>query len=354
MDADKKITTLAEIGEFALIDRLTKDVNIQNKSTIKGVGDDAAILDYKDKQLVITTDMLMEGIHFSLVYAPLKHLGYKAAVVNFSDVYAMNAHPKQLIVSLAISSKFSVEAVEEIYEGIKLACNKYQADLIGGDTTSSLTGLALSLTAIGETKKGQTAFRNTAKKNDLICVSGNLGAAYVGLQLLEREKKVFAESNVQPDFSGYEYILERQLKPEARKDVVEALQKDGIKPTSMIDVSDGLSSELFHICTQSGVGCRIYSEKIPIHTQTAKMADEFNMDPLVCALNGGEDYELLFTVPVKQFEKIDKVEDVSIIGHITDKTEGLKLQTASDHLVDLKAQGWTSFADHQEENADSK
>ena len=290
-----KRTEIASLGEFGLIDHLTKHVEVKNNSTLKGIGDDAAVLDYKEKQVLVTTDLLLEGIHFDLTYVPLKHLGYKSAVVNFSDIYAMNGQPKQITVSLGISKRFSVEDLEQLYAGIQLACDVYHVDLIGGDTSASLTGLAISITCIGEANKEKIVYRNGARENDLICVSGDLGAAYMGLQLLEREKKVFAgEKNFQPAFEGREYLLERQLKPEARKDIIEELAKRNIVPTAMMDISDGLSSELLHICRQSHTGCRIYEERIPIDYQTAVMAEEFNMSLITAALNGGEDYELLY------------------------------------------------------------
>ncbi|MDO4780414.1 MAG: thiamine-phosphate kinase, partial [Bacteroides sp.] len=293
-------TEISTLGEFGLIDKITDGVGVVNSSTKYGIGDDAAVLSFdKDKQVLVTTDLLMEGVHFDLTYVPLKHLGYKSAIVNFSDIYAMNGTPKQITVSLAISKRFSVEDIDELYSGIKLACKSYGVDIIGGDTTSSLTGLAISITCIGEAYSDEVVYRKGAKETDLICVSGDLGAAYMGLQLLEREKSVLqGETVVQPDFAGKEYILERQLKPEARKDIVEKLKEIGVKPTSMMDISDGLSSELIHICKQSEVGCRVYEEHIPIDFQTAVMAEEMNMNLTTCAMNGGEDYELLFTVPI--------------------------------------------------------
>lgn len=338
-------TEISTIGEFGLIDRLTKDIKLVNNSTIKGVGDDAAILEYPaDKEILVTTDMLIEGIHFNLIYTPLKHLGYKSAIVNFSDIYAMNGRPKQITVSIAVSKKFTVEHIDEFYEGIKLACEKHGVDIIGGDTTSSLTGFAISITCIGETSKDKVTLRSGAKETDLICVTGDLGAAYMGLQLLEREKKVFEQANkkedVQPDFAGKEYILERQLKPEARKDIIEKLNDIGIVPTAMIDVSDGLSSELFHICTQSKTGCRIYADKLPIDYQTVIMAEELNMSALTCALNGGEDYELLFTVPLTDHEKISQIERVKVIGHITKENLGCAIITSDGNEIELQAQGW--------------
>jgi len=293
----KCVTPISELGEFGLIAHLTDSVKIKNSSTLKGIGDDAAVLDYNGKNILVTTDLLVEGIHFNLIYTPLKHLGYKSVVVNLSDICAMNGIPRQITVSIAISSKFSVEALEELYKGITLACEHYGVDLVGGDTSSSLTGLLISVTAVGEVQQNDIVYRNGAKENDLICVSGDLGGAYMGLQLLEREKKNFSEtSQIQPDLARYDYILERQLKPEARTDIIQKLKKTGIKPTSMIDISDGLSSELLHICKNSKTGCRIYSQKIPIDIATCNMANEFNISPETAALNGGEDYELLFTV----------------------------------------------------------
>lgn len=337
-------TEISTIGEFGLINRLTKDIKLINQSTIKGVGDDAAILKYPaEKEILVTTDMLMEGVHFDLTYMPLKHLGYKAAVVNFSDIYAMNGNPKQITVSLAISKRFTIELIDEFYAGVRLACENYGVDIIGGDTTSSLTGFAISITCIGEGNKEKITARSGAKETDLICVTGNLGAAYMGLQLLEREKMVFNKSNkddIQPDFAGKEYILERQLKPEARKDVIEKLNELLITPTAMIDVSDGLSSELMHICTQSNAGCRIYAEKLPIDYQTAIMAEELNISALTCALNGGEDYELLFTVPLTAHEQIKSIESVSVIGHITKADMGYGIITHDGNEMELQAQGW--------------
>ena len=335
-------TEIATLGEFGLIDHLTKGVKPTHKSTLKGVGDDAAVLSYPDKKVLVTTDLLLEGVHFDLVYTPLKHLGYKAAVVNFSDIYAMNGKPRQITVSLGISKRFSVEDMEMLYAGIRVACEDYGVDIVGGDTTSSLTGLTISITCIGEADKEKIVYRDGAQETDLICVSGNLGAAYMGLQLLEREKKVLSGStkDVQPDFAGKEYILERQLKPEARRDIIEKLADAGIKPTAMMDISDGLSSELMHICKQSNKGCRIYEEHLPIDYQTAAMAEEFNMNLTTCALNGGEDYELLFTVPLACHEKIQDISDVRLIGHITKPELGCALITRDGQEFALKAQGW--------------
>ena len=336
-----KQTPLSALGEFGLINRLTENIQIRNTSTLTGVGDDAAVLSYPDKKIVVTTDLLTEGIHFNLMYVPLKHLGYKAVVVNLSDVYAMNATPRQITVSLAISSKFSLEAIEELYSGIHLACEKYGVDLIGGDTTSSLTGLTISITAIGEASEDKLVYRSGAKVGDLVCVSGDLGGAYMGLQLLERENEVFKlNPNQQPQFEGYDYILERQLKPEARSDFQELLKTLGIKPTSMIDISDGLSSEVLHLCKASKVGCNIYEDKIPLDRQTKDFAEELSINPLVAALNGGEDYELLFTVPITSYDLIKKEFDITVIGHITPESEGANLITTGGSVVPLQAQGW--------------
>ncbi|MBN2596398.1 MAG: thiamine-phosphate kinase [Marinifilaceae bacterium] len=336
-----KGTDIATLGEFGLIKHLTKNIKLKHASTNVGVGDDAAVLDYQNKKTVVTTDLLLEGIHFDLMYTPLKHLGYKAIAVNVSDVYAMNALPKQVTVSIAISKRFTLEAIEELYEGINLACENYNVDLVGGDTTSSLTGLCISVTAIGEADADQLTYRSGAKENDLICVSGNLGAAFAGLQLLEREKRVYDNNPaMQPDLTGHDYILERQLKPEARKDIYERLQDAKIVPSSMIDISDGLSSDIMHICEESKVGCQIYEEKIPVDYETHKMAEELNMNYSTFSLNGGEDYELLFTVPLDQFDAIEKIEDVKIIGHITDISKGKYLVTRDGVEIELQAQGW--------------
>ena len=339
------MTEISKYGEFGLIKHLTEKIKLQNASSLKGVGDDAAVLDYKDKRVLVTTDLLLEGIHFDLTYTPLKHLGYKAAVVNFSDIYAMNGQPKQITVSLGVSKRFSVEDLEEIYAGIYLACEKYGVDLGGGDTSASLTGLTISITCIGEGEEGNIVYRNGAKANDLICVTGDLGSAYMGLQLLEREKMVFSNhsENIQPDFEEKKYILKRQLKPEARKDIIDALRKKGIVPSAMMDISDGLSSELIHICSQSNTGCRIYEDKIPIHYEAAVMAEELNMNLVTAALNGGEDYELLFTVSLDDYEKIIPIEGVAIIGHITTPELGLNLVGREGEEIGLKAQGWNSL-----------
>lgn len=334
-------TEISTIGEFGLIKRLTENIQLQNPESKYGVGDDAAVLEFKNQQTLVTTDLLMEGVHFDLVYTPLKHLGYKSAIVNFSDIYAMNGTPKQITVSLAVSKRFCIEDLEQFYAGLQLACQLHGVDIVGGDTTSSVTGLAISITCIGVAEEGQTVYRNGAKETDLICVSGDLGAAYMGLQLLEREKAVFeGEKEINPDFSGKEYLLERQLKPEARKDIIEALAKEGIRPTAMMDISDGLSSELMHICTQSHTGCRIYEERIPIDYQTAVMAEELNMNVTTCALNGGEDYELLFTVPLTEHDKVSALKGVKVIGHITKPELGCGLITRDGQEFELKAQGW--------------
>ena len=336
-------TEIATLGEFGLIKHLTEDIKPVNAETKYGIGDDAAVLDFsgENKQVLVTTDLLMEGVHFDLVYTPLKHLGYKSAMVNLSDIYAMNGTPKQITVSLAISKRFCIEDLDEFYDGVKLACKLHNVDIVGGDTTSSVTGLAISITCIGEADKDKVVYRNGAHDTDLICVSGDLGAAYMGLQLMEREKAVFqGEKDVQPDFAGKEYLLERFLKPEARRDIIEELAKAGIKPTAMMDVSDGLSSELMHICSQSNAGCRVYEERIPIDYQTAVMEEEFNMNLSTCALNGGEDYELLFTVPLTNHEKVSQIKDVKIIGHITKPEMGCALVTRDGNEMELKAQGW--------------
>ncbi|MBP3259503.1 MAG: thiamine-phosphate kinase [Prevotella sp.] len=343
---------IAELGEFGLIDQLTRDIKPVNTSTQYGVGDDCAVLHYPDTEVLVTTDMLMEGVHFDLTYTDLKHLGWKSAMVNISDIFAMNGTPRQMTVSLALSKRFSVEDVEQFYDGLRLACQKWGVDIVGGDTTSSYTGLAISITCIGEARKEDIVYRNGARETDLICVSGDLGAAYMGLQLLEREKAVYyqmveeakkkgtAMPDFQPDFSGKEYLLQRQLNAEARGDIVQRLREAGIRPTSMMDISDGLSSELMHICTQSHVGCRIFEKQLPIDYQTAVMAEELNMNVTTCALNGGEDYELLFTVPIGDHEKIQAIDDVRLIGHITQESLGHILVTRDDQEFPLKAQGW--------------
>lgn len=339
-----KRTEIATLGEFGLIRHLTDKIELKNPGSIKGIGDDAAVLDYSNKQVLVTTDLLLEGIHFDLMYVPLKHLGYKSAVVNFSDIYAMNGQPKQITVSLGISKRFSIEDLEEFYAGLQLACDIYGVDVVGGDTSASVTGLSISITCIGESEKSKITYRNGAKDTDLICVSGDLGAAYMGLQLLEREKKIFkGEKEFTPDFSGKEYLLERQLKPEARKDIIKTLDEAGIIPTSMMDISDGLSSELLHISHQSHVGCRIYEERIPIDYQTAMMAEQFNLNVTTVALNGGEDYELLFTVPLSMHDKVSDMKGIKIIGHITGEALGNYLVGRDGGEVELKAQGWNSL-----------
>ena len=365
---------IAKLGEFGLIDRLTKDIEIKNESTRYGVGDDCAVLSYPEKEVLVTTDLLMEGVHFDLTYIDLKHLGYKSAMVNISDVFAMNGTPRQITISLALSKRFTVEDMDAFYSGLRLACDKWGVDIVGGDTTSSFTGLAISITCIGEARKEDIVYRNGARDTDLICVSGDLGAAYMGLQLLEREKAVYygqvddlrkkiAEAkskgdsqkaaalssqlsslDFQPDFSGKEYLLQRQLQTEARGDIVRKLREAGIRPTAMMDISDGLSSELLHICKQSGVGCRVFEKNIPIDYQTAVMAEEMNMNVTTCALNGGEDYELLFTVPIGDHEKIEQVEGIKLIGHITDAKFGKVLVTRDNQEFELKAQGWNPLS----------
>ena len=339
-----------------MIDRLTKDIKPNNESTKYGVGDDCAVLHYPDSEVLVTTDMLMEGVHFDLTYIDLQHLGWKSAMVNISDIFAMNGTPRQMTVSLALSKRFSVEDMEQFYAGLRMACDKWDVDVIGGDTTSSYTGLAISITCIGEARKEDIVYRNGAKETDLICVSGDLGAAYMGLQLLEREKAVYYQMveeakkqgkpapDFQPDFAGKEYLLQRQLKTEARGDIINKLREAGIRPTAMMDISDGLSSELMHICKQSGVGCRIFEKQLPIDYQTAVMAEELNMNVTTCALNGGEDYELLFTVPIGDHEKIQQIEDVKLIGHITNTSLGQVLVTRDDQEFALKAQGWNPLS----------
>ncbi|MBA3649646.1 MAG: thiamine-phosphate kinase [Chitinophagales bacterium] len=339
-------TEISELGEFGLIRHLTNNIRLQNSSSKIGIGDDAAVVQYDaNKATVVTTDLLVEGIHFDLTYVPLKHLGYKSIIVNLSDVYAMNATPKQVTVSVAVSNRFSVEALDELYDGINAACKKYGVDLIGGDTTSSLKGLIISVTAMGECIDDAMVLRSTAKENDLLCVSGDLGGAYAGLQLLEREKKIYSENpGVKPDFSNHTYIVGRQLMPEARRDIVQLFKELDMKPTAMIDISDGLSSETLHLCNASNVGCRIFEEKIPIADETYNMALEFKMDPVTCALSGGEDYELLFTIFPDDYDKIKNNPDVSVIGHITTKEKGAVLITKSNNAHALTAQGWNSFA----------
>jgi thiamine-monophosphate kinase len=340
----KPVSELEELGEFGLIQHLTENIELKNPSSLKGVGDDAAVIEYKNKQTVVTTDLLVEGVHFDMLYMPMKHLGYKAVAVNLSDVYAMNAHPKQITVSIAVSNRMSIEALEDFYEGVLLACDIYGVDLIGGDTTSSTSGFIISITAIGEGDKDTLVFRDEAKENDLICVSGDLGGAFMGLQLLEREKQIFNEnSKVQPDFSGYDYVLERQLKPEPRKDVVDMFTEIGVHPTAMIDVSDGLSSDLIHICQQSDVGCTIYEDKIPLDPTTITAAEEMKLDPVVCALNGGEDYELLFTISLDDYDKIKDQKRVTVIGHVTADKGSYQFVSKTDKIQQLSAQGWNAI-----------
>ncbi|MBQ4633414.1 MAG: thiamine-phosphate kinase [Prevotella sp.] len=351
---------IAKLGEFGLIDHLTKDIKPVNKSTSYGIGDDCAVLSYPDKEVLVTSDMLMEGVHFDLTYIDLQHLGYKAAMTNISDIFAMNGTPRQLVVNIALSKRFTVEDMEMLYDGMKMACNKWNVDIVGGDTTSSFTGMAISITCIGECAKEDIIYRNGAQDTDLICVTGDLGAAYMGLQLLEREKSVYYQqvdearkkndkkaleqlAHFQPEFAGKEYLLQRQLKPEARGDILMRLSQMNIRPTSMIDISDGLSSELLHICKQSQCGCRIFEKNIPIDYQTAVMAEELNMNVTTCALNGGEDYELLFTVPIGDHSKIEEMDDVKLIGHITKKEFGTMLVTRDSQEFELKAQGWTNI-----------
>lgn len=342
--ANKK--SIKDLGEFGLIEHLTHKIKVHHKSTIKGVGDDAAILDYTNKKVLVTSDLLLEGIHFDLTYMPLKHLGYKAVVVNLSDIYAMNGIPQQITVSIGLSARFTLEMVEEIYEGIKLACEIYQVDLVGGDTSASLTGLTLSISCIGEGRKDKIATRTGAKNTDIICVTGDLGAAYMGLQLLEREKKVLKDvKGARPELEGYEYVLERQLKPELHIEVIKQLNEKEIPITSMMDISDGLSSELLHICKQSNCGCRIFEDKIPIDYQTAKLAEEFNMSLVTAALNGGEDYEFLFTVPLDYYDKVIMIEGVKAIGHITKPELGAYMVSRGEQEIQLRAQGWNSIAE---------
>lgn len=351
------MTEISKLGEFGLIDHLTKEIQIKNESTKYGVGDDCAVLHYPNKEVLVTSDMLMEGIHFDLTYIDMQHLGYKSAMVNISDIFAMNGTPRQLIVSIALSKRFSVEDLEDFYQGLRLACNKWGVDIVGGDTTSSYTGLAISITCIGEADKDDIVYRKGAKDTDLICVSGDLGASYMGLQLLEREKSVYYQQvdeaqkkndkraleelkHFQPDFAGKEYLLQRQLQPEARGDIIQKLREAHIHPTAMMDISDGLSSEILHICKQSHVGCRIYEKNIPIDYQTAIMAEEFNMNVSTCAMNGGEDYELLFTVPIGDYEKVEALEGVKVIGHITNESLGTQLITRDNQEFEIRAQGW--------------
>lgn len=359
------MTEISKLGEFGLIHRLTDNIKIKNESTIKGVGDDCAVLHYPDSEVLVTTDMLMEGVHFDLTYIDLQHLGYKSAMVNISDIFAMNGTPRQLTVSIALSKRFKVEDMDDFYSGLKLACDKWGVDIVGGDTTSSYTGLAISITCIGEARKDDIVYRSGAKDTDLICVSGDLGAAYMGLQLLEREKSVYYQQvddarkkndkraleelrNFQPDFAGKEYLLQRQLQTEARGDIIAQFRELGIRPTAMMDISDGLSSELMHICKESECGCRIYEKNIPIDYQTAVMAEEMNMNVTTCALNGGEDYELLFTVPIGDNEKIQQMDNVKLIGHITRPELGQMLVTRDNQEFELKAQGWNPLSKEEQ------
>ena len=356
------MTDISKLGEFGLIHHLTDNIKIKNESTVKGVGDDCAVLHYPDSEVLVTTDMLMEGVHFDLTYIDLQHLGYKSAMVNISDIFAMNGTPRQLTVSIALSKRFKVEDMEEFYSGLRMACDKWGVDIVGGDTTSSYTGLAISITCIGEARKEDIVYRNGAKDTDLICVTGDLGAAYRGLQLLEREKSVYYQQvdearkkndkraleelkGFQPDFAGKEYLLQRQLQTEARGDIIARFRELNIRPTAMMDISDGLSSELMHICKQSNCGCRIYEKNIPIDYQTAVMAEELNMNVTTCALNGGEDYELLFTVPIGDHEKIQQMDNVKLIGHITRPELGQMLVTRDNQEFELKAQGWNPLSD---------
>lgn len=356
------MTDISKLGEFGLIRHLTDNIKIKNESTIKGVGDDCAVLHYPDSEVLVTTDMLMEGVHFDLTYIDMQHLGYKSAMVNISDIFAMNGTPRQLTVSLALSKRFKVEDLEQFYSGLRLACDKWGVDIVGGDTTSSYTGLAISITCIGEARKEDIVYRNGAKDTDLICVTGDLGAAYMGLQLLEREKSVYYQQvdearkkndkraleslkDFQPDFAGKEYLLQRQLQAEARGDIIARFRELNIHPTAMMDISDGLSSELMHICKESNCGCRVYEKNIPIDYQTAVMAEELNMNVTTCALNGGEDYELLFTVPIGDYEKIEQMDGVKLIGHITRPELGQMLVTRDNQEFELKAQGWNPLAD---------
>jgi len=337
-------TELSEMGEFGLIRHLASAIAVKNPKTIKGIGDDCAVIDRGDHFELVTCDLLLEGIHFDLSFCPMKHLGYKAVMVNLSDIYAMNGTPQQIVVGLGISNRFSLEAIEELYEGMALACERHHVDLVGGDTTSSRSGIVLSVTAIGSVDKNKVVYRSGAGDNDLICVSGDLGGAFTGLQILNREKKIFIDNpNIQPDLSGADYIVERQLKPEARKDIIDALMEADVIPTSMIDVSDGLASELFHLCSSSSKGCRIYEEKIPIDVETVTLCEEMNINPTVAALSGGEDYELLFTIRQSDFEKVKDIKGLTFIGHITDAAAGLALIDQGGHETPLKAQGWDSL-----------
>ncbi|HLA55414.1 MAG TPA: thiamine-phosphate kinase [Flavobacterium sp.] len=343
-DKTPQKTSLSQLGEFGLIDHLTKNFEVTQPSTLKGIGDDAAVLDFKDKKVVISTDLLIEGVHFDLAYMPLKHLGYKSVVVNVSDICAMNARATQITVSVAVSNRFPLEALEELFEGITLAANEYKVDVIGGDTTSSQKGLIISITAIGEADENELVYRNGAKENDLLVVTGDIGAAYMGLQVLEREKQVFqVNPNSQPDLEAYTYLIERQLRPEARKDMRTLFHALEIKPTAMIDISDGLSSEIIHLCKQSGVGCNLYEDKLPLDPQLINVCEEFNIDSTTVAINGGEDYELLFTIAMEDFDKIKGNPNVTVIGHMTQESEGIHLITRADTKIPLKARGWNAL-----------
>lgn len=343
-DKNPQRTSIAQLGEFGLIEHLTKNFDIKNPSTLKGIGDDAAVLDFKDKKVIVSTDLLIEGVHFDLAYMPLRHLGYKAVVANVSDICAMNAKPTQITVSIAVSSRFPLEALEELFDGITIASQIYNVDVVGGDTTSSQKGLIISITAIGEAKEEEIIYRNGAKENDLVVVTGDIGAAYMGLQVLEREKQVFqVNPNNQPDLENYTYLIERQLKPEARTDIRELLEKLEVKPTSMIDISDGLSSEVMHLCKQSIVGCTIYEEKLPLDPQLISVCEEFNIDSTTVAINGGEDYELLFTIALEDFDKIKANPNLTVIGHINKQSEGIHLVTRANQKIEMKARGWNAL-----------
>ena len=343
-DKNPQRTSIAQLGEFGLIDHLTKNFDIKNPSTLKGIGDDAAVLDFKDKKVIVSTDLLIEGVHFDLAYMPLRHLGYKAVVANVSDICAMNAKPTQITDSIAVSSRFPLEALEELFDGITIASQIYNVDVVGGDTTSSQKGLIISITAIGEAKEEEIIYRNGAKENDLVVVTGDIGAAYMGLQVLEREKQVFqVNPNNQPDLENYTYLIERQLKPEARTDIRELLEKLEVKPTSMIDISDGLSSEVMHLCKQSNVGCTIYEEKLPLDPQLISVCEEFNIDSTTVAINGGEDYELLFTIALEDFDKIKANPNLTVIGHINKQSEGIHLVTRANQKIEMKARGWNAL-----------
>lgn len=344
-------TEISSLGEFGLIDHLTKGIEIKNETTLKGIGDDCAVLEYKDKQLLVSTDVMAEGVHFDLIYTPLKHLGYKAAISNFSDICAMNGTPRQITIGLALSSKFPLEAVEELYAGIRLACDKYNVDIVGGDTTSSRKGMFISITVMGEVEKDKIVYREGAQPNELLCVTGDLGGSYMGLQILEREKRVFMETpDVQPDLSGKDYVLERFLKPEARKDIIEYFEKNDICPTSMIDISDGLASEILHLCKNSKVGCNLDEDKIPIDPLTYDTAREFHLDPTLCALSGGEDYELLFTIKQEDYDKIKGDPNISVIGYMTEESAGANLITKSGTVHPITAQGWDHMKTSPQDN----